>query len=96
MNTTVLGFLGAGIAAAAYVPQIWHLVAERCAAGISVPAFAAWLVASVLVLIHALALGAAVFVTLSVFQILAIGVIIASAVRLRGARCATHACGAQQ
>lgn len=37
----VTGHLGVVVAAAAYVPQITHLIGERCSAGISRPAFAA-------------------------------------------------------
>ncbi len=90
MNTTWLGFLGASLAAVAYLPQIWHLARERCAAGVSAVAFAVWLLASALMLAHAIAIGAVVFVTLSAFQIAATGVILAFALRLRGARCAFH------
>ena len=49
MNATeIAGFAGAGLAGAAYVPQIAHLVRARCSAGISQLAFAAWLLSSVL------------------------------------------------
>jgi hypothetical protein len=46
--TQIAGFAGAGLAGAAYVPQISHLIRARCSAGISRLAFAAWLLASVL------------------------------------------------
>jgi hypothetical protein len=39
--TEFAGFAGAGLAGAAYVPQISHLVRARCSAGISRLAFAA-------------------------------------------------------
>ena len=38
--TELAGFIGAGLAGAAYVPQIWHLTRERCSAGLSRVAFA--------------------------------------------------------
>jgi uncharacterized protein with PQ loop repeat len=59
--TQIAGFIGAALAGAAYVPQIWHLVRARCSAGVSRPAFAVWLAASALVTPHAVAAGAAVF-----------------------------------
>jgi hypothetical protein len=34
-TTEIAGFIGAGLAGTAYVPQISHLIRARCAAGIS-------------------------------------------------------------
>ena len=56
--TEIAGFAGAGLAGAAYVPQIAHLVRARCSAGISQLAFAAWLLSSVLITARAIAIGA--------------------------------------
>ncbi|MGH9248587.1 MAG: PQ-loop domain-containing transporter [Acidimicrobiales bacterium] len=50
--TELAGFIGAALAGAAYVPQIWHLISERCSAGLSRVAFAVWLAASLLVTTH--------------------------------------------
>ena len=33
--TEIAGFAGAGLAGAAYIPQISHLIRARCSAGIS-------------------------------------------------------------
>jgi nitrite reductase/ring-hydroxylating ferredoxin subunit/uncharacterized protein with PQ loop repeat len=88
--TQIAGFIGAALAGVAYVPQIWHLVRERCAAGISRPAFAVWLAASLLVTVHAVATRAAVFVTLGVLQVLAISVVLVCATRYRDSSCAGH------
>ncbi len=43
------------LAAAAYLPQIMHLVRVHCAAGISRSAFRAWLFAALLITTHAVA-----------------------------------------
>ena len=43
--TEIAGFVGAGMAGAAYVLQISHLIRARCSAGISRLAFEVWLVA---------------------------------------------------
>src|SRR2546425_10421582 len=49
----ILGFVGTGLVALAYIPQIYHLINEHCSAGISIKAYALWFLASVLFLIHA-------------------------------------------
>ncbi len=46
----------------AYFPQIFHLVAMRCSAGISLRAYAIWTVASLLLAIHAIGITAPVFI----------------------------------
>ncbi len=69
--TQIAGFAGTGLAGAAYVPQISHLVRARCSAGISRLAFAIRLLASVLTTARALAIGAGVFIVLGGIQIVA-------------------------
>ena len=44
--TEIAGFAGAGLAGAAYIPQISHLIRAHCSAGISRLAFAAWFLAA--------------------------------------------------
>ena len=69
--TEIAGFAGAGLAGAAYVPQISHLVRARCSAGISRLAFAVWLLASLLITARAIAIHAGVFIVLGGIQIVA-------------------------
>ena len=69
--TEVAGFIGAALAGGAYVPQISHLIRAHCSAGISRFAFGAWLVSSLLVTSHAIAIRADVFIVLGVIQIIA-------------------------
>jgi hypothetical protein len=88
--TQIAGFVGAGLAGAAYVPQIAHLVRARCSAGISRLAFAAWLLASVLVTARAVAIGAGVFVVLGGIQIVATALIMLYAVRYKDTPCPSH------
>ncbi len=71
----VAGLGGAALAGYAYVPQITHLVRERCSAGLSERAFALWLASSTLMTFHAIAIGAAVFMILGAQQILSTGLI---------------------
>jgi hypothetical protein len=86
----LIGFVGAGMAGAAYVPQIWHLAKTRCSAGVSKLAFAVWLAASVLMTVHAVAIGAAVFIALGVIQVVATSLVVVYTMRYEGSPCPTH------
>ena len=88
--TQIAGFAGAGLAGAAYVPQISHLIRARCAAGLSRLAFGVWLLASVLVTVHAIAIGADVFIVLGGIQITATALILVCAVRYKDTSCPSH------
>lgn len=84
------GFAGAVLAGSAYLPQISHLVRARCSAGISRLAFTIWLLSSLLVFAHAIAIGAGVFIFLGAIQIAAIAVIIVYSTRYAGSYCESH------
>lgn len=88
--TQIAGFIGAGLAGAAYVPQLWHLFHVRCSAGISRLAFSVWLVASLLVTTHAVAMRAPVFIVLGVAQIVATALVLYGATRYASSLCAGH------
>ena len=88
--TEIAGFAGAGLAGAAYVPQISHLISARCSAGISRLAFEAWLLASVLTTARAIAIGAGVFIVLGGIQIVATTVIMVCAIRYKDTPCPVH------
>lgn len=88
--TKIAGFIGAGLAGAAYVPQIWHLVRVRCSAGVSLLAFWVWLGASLLVLTHAIAMRAAVFIFLGAVQTAATTLILIYATKYRSSYCVGH------
>jgi uncharacterized protein with PQ loop repeat len=88
--TEMAGFAGAVLAGTAYMPQITHLVRARCSAGISRVAFGIWLLSSVLMLAHAVAIEAGVFIFLSTIQIAAIAVIIVYSTRYADSYCETH------
>ena len=88
--TEIAGFAGAGLAGAAYVPQISHLVRAHCAAGISRLAFAVWLLASVLVTARAIAILASVFIVLGGIQIVATALILVYATRYKNMSCPIH------
>ena len=92
--TEIAAFLGVGLAAVAYLPQILHLARAHCAAGISRAAFCTWLVAAMLVTSHALATGAGVFIALGVVQVVATSVVLVYATRYASSYCAGHEPGA--
>jgi PQ loop repeat len=88
--TEIAGFAGAGLAGAAYVPQISHLVRARCSAGISRLAFEVWLLASLLITARAIAIHAGVFIALGGIQIAATAVIVFCATRYKDTPCPIH------
>src|SRR5215467_6509173 len=89
-TTEIAGFIGAGLAGAAYVPQISHLIRARCSAGISRLAFEVWLLASVLTTARAIAIHAGVFIALGAIQIVATALIMLYAARYKDTPCPTH------
>ncbi len=88
--TQIAAFLGVGLAAGAYLPQILHLAREHCAAGISRLAFRTWLLAAVLITSHAIATGAVAFIALGVVQVVATSVILVYAARYASLYCTGH------
>jgi uncharacterized protein with PQ loop repeat len=86
----VAGLAGAAISVYAYLPQITHLVSERCSAGVSERAFRLWLLASLLMTYHALTIGAVVFVVLGLLQVGSTAVIASYGRRYRGMACPSH------
>jgi hypothetical protein len=88
--TELAGFIGAGLAGAAYVPQIWHLIRAHCSAGLSRLAFTAWLAASLLVMTHAVAIRDTVFIVLGAVQLGATALILLYATKYENSYCASH------
>ncbi len=60
----IIGFIGAVLVAFAYLPQIIHLIKKRCTMGIDKEAWSLWIIASTLILIHAISTKEPVFITL--------------------------------
>jgi hypothetical protein len=88
--TEIAGFAGAGLAGAAYVPQISHLIRARCSAGISRLAFEVWLLASVLITARAIATHAGTFIVLGGIQIVATALITLFATLYKDTPCTIH------
>jgi len=88
--TQVGGFIGAGLAGAAYIPQISHLIRAHCSAGISRLAFGVWLLSSLLIAARAIAIHAGVFIVLGAIQIVATALIMLYAARYKDTSCPIH------
>jgi uncharacterized protein with PQ loop repeat len=86
----LIGLTGAAMPGYAYLPQITHLIKERCSAGISRTAFALWFLSSVLVTINALFIQSVVFISLGVVQISATAIIYIYSTRYKGLVCPSH------
>ena len=91
--TEIAGYVGASLAGAAYIPQIAHMVRERCVAGISLRAFLVWLVASALILVRAVATRELAFIALGGVQTAATGFIVIYVAFNAGRVCPWHAQG---
>jgi uncharacterized protein with PQ loop repeat len=86
----MLGFAATALVIGGYIPQIVHLIKERCTAGISIPAFALWCVASFLFLIHAAMIRDSVFVGVQIVNLAAGGLIVVFCKRYKGEVCPFH------
>ena len=89
-TTQILGFVATGLVIVGYIPQIVHLIKERCTAGISISAFSLWCTASLLFLIHAAMIGDAVFVGAQTVNLVAGGLIVGFCKRYEGEVCPFH------
>ena len=75
---------------AGYVPQIYHLIKERCTAGLSLPAFAVWCSASLLFLLHATMIRDVGFVGVQIVNLAAGCIIVAFCKKYDGHVCPFH------
>jgi uncharacterized protein with PQ loop repeat len=89
-TTQILGSVATGLVIVGYIPQIVHLIKERCTAGLSISAFSLWCTASFLFLIHAAMIGDAVFVGAQTVNLVAGGLIVGFCKRYEGQVCPFH------
>lgn len=75
MTLQIIAFFGTILVAAAYIPQIAHLITKHCAYGISVRAWLLWFFATLLILPHTIAVGDRVLIFLISAHIVAISFI---------------------
>ena len=86
----LLGLLGALLGGYAYVPQIHHLIKEKCSAGLSSRAYRLWTLSSTLILINALYINSIVFTLLGTIQLSSSIVILVFSTRNKGHVCESH------
>jgi uncharacterized protein with PQ loop repeat len=89
-GTRLMGFLGTILVIIAYLPQIYHLIKERCSWGISIGAYCMWFVAALLILIHAVDIRDPVFIMLQSYQLVACGLIVVFCRKYKGSMCEAH------
>ena len=89
-TTQIFGIVGTGLVIVGYIPQIVHLIKERCTAGISIAAFSLWCAASLLFLMHAAVIRDAVFVAVQTVNLVAGGLIVVFCKRYEGQVCPFH------
>jgi len=90
MSYEWLGFIGTGLVALAYFPQIVHLTRAGCTAGVSISAYLTWSTASVLLLVYAIQRQDPVFIVLQCYQLLVTGSILYLSIKHRGQNCELH------
>lgn len=88
--TGLAGFAGTLLVIVAYVPQVHHLIKERCTGGISVRAYYLWLAAALLLLLHAIGIRDPVFILLQTYQLAACGLIVYFCGKYQGSVCPAH------
>ena len=85
-----LGYIGTALVILAYIPQIIHLVRERCSAGLSVGAYMMWGVAAMLLLTYAISARDMVFIALQSYQLAATLLICVFCKRYEESLCEIH------
>ena len=85
-----LGYMGTALVIVAYLPQISHLITERCSAGLSVRAYVMWVTSAVLLLTYAISLGDGVFIALQTYQLVATAVICFCCKKYEHSLCEDH------
>lgn len=85
-----IGFVAVALSVVGYLPQIVHLIKERCSAGLSVGAYCTWGIASVMLLLYAISRQDLVFMILQTYNLGATGLIFFFCLRYKGNFCETH------
>src|SRR5687767_14121666 len=90
MISQVLGVVATGLVITGYLPQIVHLIRQRCTAGISVLAFSVWCVAAFLFLIHAAMIGDGIFIGVQAVNLVAGSLMVWFSKKYEGQVCPFH------
>ena len=90
MSIHWLGHAGTTLCVLAYLPQIIHLLRERCSGGLSVRAYLMWVASAGLLLSYSVAVGDSVFIALQSYQVAAAVVICFFCKKYEGHLCEEH------
>ena len=90
MSIHLLGFAGTGLVIVAYLPQVTHLIRERCSMGVSSGAYLIWGIAALLLLSYAVVKRDPVFIALQSYQLGATTLIFLLSRRYRASVCELH------
>ena len=85
-----LGFAGIALCILAYLPQVIHLIKERCSAGLSAGAYCTWGVSAMLLLSYAITRRDPVFIALQTYHVGATAVIFYFCIKYKGRLCEKH------
>ena len=85
-----LGFAAITLSVLAYLPQITHLIRERCSAGLSPGAYCMWVVSAVLLLTYSIAKNDLVFILLQSYQAAAGLLVLNFCLKYKGQLCEAH------
>ncbi len=90
MSVQWFGYVGTTLVVLAYLPQIHHLIREKCSAGLSVRAYECWLVAALLLVCYSVAVRDTVFIALQGYQLAAASIICFLSKKYEGMLCEDH------
>ena len=79
-----LGFAAITLSALAYLPQVTHLIKERCSAGMSPRAYCMWVASALLLLAYSVSKNDLIFISLQSYQAAAGGLILHFCLRYKG------------
>jgi uncharacterized protein with PQ loop repeat len=85
-----LGFAGIALCILGYLPQVIHLIKERCSAGLSAGAYCTWGISAMLLLAYAISKGDLVFIALQTYNVGATALIYYFCRKYKGNLCELH------
>lgn len=85
-----LGFAGIALCILGYLPQVIHLIKERCSAGLSAGAYCTWGIAGILFLSYAISRRDPVFIALYTYQLGATALIYYFCIKYKSELCEEH------
>lgn len=88
--TEILGLAGTALVVIAYIPQINHLIKEKCSSGISLKAFLLWFIASLFFLVHAVAIKDLVFTLVTMTELGLSGAVLRLTNKYKNSACVLH------